>query len=126
MITSLMIFHAIVSCLLILLVLLQFGKGAEAGLMGGGGGSDSVLTSSQRGNVLSKITVVLAILFLSNSILLAKLQGQKQGTSILDGEAPVAQPLNNDAAEAAVEKAAAGATTDTRDVESNTVTPKNK
>lgn len=32
MITTLMVFHAVISVLLILLVLLQFGKGAEAGL----------------------------------------------------------------------------------------------
>jgi len=96
MISSLMIFHGIVSVLLILMVLLQFGKGAEAGLFSGT--SDSVFTGAQQGNILSKVTVVLAILFLGNSILLAKLQSNRAGKSLLDTEAPVARPLNTDAA----------------------------
>ena len=48
MVTSLMVFQAIVSVLLILMVLLQFGKGAEAGLMTSA--SESVLTTGQQGN----------------------------------------------------------------------------
>jgi preprotein translocase subunit SecG len=99
MITSLMVFHAIISVLLIVLVLLQFGKGAEAGLLSGGAG-ESVLSSSQQGNILSKITVVISILFLGNSVLLAKLQSSKSESSLLDSEAPISRPLNSDAATA--------------------------
>lgn len=95
MITSLMIFHGVVSVLLIVFVLLQFGKGAEAGLMGGA--SDAVFTGSQQGNILSKITVVLTILFIGNCLLLAKMQSGKESKSILDTEAPIAAPLNSDA-----------------------------
>lgn len=94
MITSLMIFQAIVSVLLILMVLLQFGKGAEAGLMSSA--SDSIFTSSQQGNILTKITTILAILFLGNSILLAKLQSQRSSESLFDSVTPIAQPLNSD------------------------------
>ena len=95
MIHTLMIFQAVVSLLLILMVLLQFGKGAEAGLMGGSA-SEAVFTGSQQGNILSKITVVLAVLFLGNSILLAKLQGSNSGKSLMDNEVPVSRPLNTD------------------------------
>ena len=62
MIDTLMIVHGIISILLIISVLLQFGKGAEAGLISGGVG-DSMMTSSQRGNLLSKLTTILAVLF---------------------------------------------------------------
>lgn len=96
MVTSLMIFHAVVSVFLIISVLLQFGKGAEAGLLGGS--TESVFTGSQRGNILSKITTVLTIFFLGNCILLAKMQTGKKQKSILDSEAPIARPLNRDAA----------------------------
>lgn len=96
MITSLMILQAITSVLLIIFVLLQFGKGAEAGLMTAAG-SESIMSSSTRGNIMVKITTVLAILFLSNSILLARLQDSKYQKSILDSEKPVARSLNNDA-----------------------------
>lgn len=94
MVTTLMIFQAVVSILLIILVLLQFGKGAEAGLMSGGG--ESIMTGSQQGNVLSKATIVLSILFMGNSVYLARLQSQRADSSLLDSEAPVARPLNMD------------------------------
>ena len=103
MLTSLMIFHAIVSTLLVILVLLQFGKGAEAGLFSGT--SESVFTGTQQGNILSKMTVVLAILFFGNSILLAKLQSKTAAESLLDNEAPIARPLNSDAQDAMKAKA---------------------
>lgn len=95
MLTALMIFHGFISILLIVLVLLQFGKGAEAGLFSGGA-SEAIFTSSQQGNILSKGTVVLAIAFLVNSIVLAKLQSNKTSKSLLDAEAPMTRPLNSD------------------------------
>ena len=95
MTTTLMIFQAVVSVLLIVLVLLQFGKGAEAGLLSGGG--ESIMTGAQQGNILSKATVVLSILFMGNSVLLSKIQSEKASASLLDTEAPVARPLNSDA-----------------------------
>ncbi len=96
MTTALMVLQAIVSVLLIIVVLLQFGKGAEAGLMAQAG-SESIMSSSTRGNIMTKITAFLAVMFLGNSILLARLQDSKFQKSILDGEAPVARPLNSDA-----------------------------
>ena len=95
MTTTLMIFQAVVSILLIVLVLLQFGKGAEAGLLSGGG--ESIMTGAQQGNILSKATVILSILFMGNSVLLSKIQSEKASSSLLDTEAPVARPLNSDA-----------------------------
>lgn len=50
---------------------------------------------------MTKITAFLAILFLANSIILARISDSKYKTSLLDGEAPVARKLNNDAAPAA-------------------------
>lgn len=100
MTTSLMILQAITSVILIIVVLLQFGKGAEAGLMTAAG-SESIMSSSTRGNVMVKITAVLAIIFLGNSILLARLQDTKYQKSILDTEKPVSRPLNSDAAQKA-------------------------
>jgi preprotein translocase subunit SecG len=95
MITTLMIFQVVITLLLIVLVLLQFGKGAEAGLFSGGG--ESLMTGAQQGNFLSKATVVISVLFMANCILLSKLQADKAGTSLLDDETPVARPLNSDA-----------------------------
>ena len=97
MIHTLMIFQVVVAVLLIISVLLQFGKGAEAGLMGGGA-SDSVFSGAQRGNILSKITIVLSVLFLGGSINLARMQAAKVDESIMSDEAPITRPLNADAA----------------------------
>ncbi|GAB4017719.1 MAG: hypothetical protein Fur0010_18540 [Bdellovibrio sp.] len=95
MTTSLMVLQLVTSVLLIIVVLLQFGKGAEAGLMGS---TDTVFSSAQQGNILSKITVFLSVLFLVNSVLLARIQTRKGASSILDSEAPISMPLNSDAA----------------------------
>jgi preprotein translocase subunit SecG len=105
MTTALMIFQAITSVFLIIVVLLQFGKGAEAGLMTAAG-SESIMSSSTRGNIMVKITTVLAIIFLGNSILLARLQDTKYQKSLLDSEKPISRPLNSDAAQKATTPAA--------------------
>jgi preprotein translocase subunit SecG len=104
MVQTLMIIQVVISVLLIITVLLQFGKGAEAGLMSGGGASDAVFSGAQKGNFLSKITTVLSVLFLAGSVNLARLQGNKTSSSLLDTEAPVALPLNDDTSKAAPAK----------------------
>ena len=126
MTTTLMVLQAIISVLLIIVVLLQFGKGAEAGLMAQAG-SESIMSSSTRGNIMTKITAVLAILFLGNSILLARLQDTKYQKSLLDSEAPVARKLNNDAPAApAAPNATAPATTAPKAPATNTAAPATK
>ena len=95
MYSTLMILQLIVAILLIIVVLLQFGKGAEQGLFSGGA-SDSVFSGAQKGNILSKITVVLSILFLAGSVNLARIKSNSSTKSLLDSEAPVAIPLNEE------------------------------
>lgn len=121
MTTALMVLQAIISILLIIVVLLQFGKGAEAGLMTAAG-SESIMSSSTRGNIMTKITAVLAVLFLGNSILLARLQDSKFQKSILDTEAPVSRPLNSDAT-APVKTPSTGVDTSPAKTEPATTTP---
>jgi preprotein translocase subunit SecG len=97
MITTLMIIHAIICAFIVITVLLQFGKGSEAGLMSGGAG-DAVFSTGQQGNILAKVTTFLVVAFVVNCLALSKLQSIKHSKSILDGEAPVARPLNSDSA----------------------------
>ncbi len=96
MVTFLTIFHAIVCILLIIFVLIQFGKGAEAGLVSGGA-ADGMNLGPSKGNFISKFTALLAVLFLVNSLVLAKLHSSKTEKSLLDSETTVAKPLNSDA-----------------------------
>ncbi len=105
MFSTLMILQLIISVLLIIVVLLQFGKGAEQGLLSGGA-SDAVFTGAQKGNILSKITVVLSILFLGGSLNLARIKSDVSSKSLLDSEKAVAIPLADEKAETKTEEAA--------------------
>jgi preprotein translocase subunit SecG len=108
MITTLIVLHVIICVLLVVTVLLQFGKGAEMGAVMGGGASQAVFSSSSKGNFFTKLTSVLAIGFMLNSIALTTLKSREAKKSLFDDEAEIAQPLNSDAAQAhAAAKAAA-------------------
>lgn len=111
MITALVVFQIVICVLLVTLVLLQFGKGAEVGAVMGGGASQAIFSSSQSGNILSKLTTVTAILFMLNSVALTSLKSREAKKSIFDNVAPVAAPLNNDAAKPAEAAPVAPATT---------------
>lgn len=96
MVTFLIAFHIFICILLTIVVLLQFGKGAEAGAIMGQGASQSVFTSNAKGNFFTKLTTVLAIIFVINSVSLTIIQSKNSKSSLLDSEAPVAAPLNSD------------------------------
>jgi preprotein translocase subunit SecG len=61
--SALLIVQVILSISLIVLVLMQHGKGADAGAAFGSGASSTVFGSKGSGNFLSKSTAVLATLF---------------------------------------------------------------
>jgi preprotein translocase subunit SecG len=96
MLTMLVTLHVIICVLLVVTVLLQFGKGAEMGAVMGGGASQAVFSSSAKGNFLTKLTTVLAIGFMLNSIVLTTIKSRESKKSLFDNEAPVAAPLNSD------------------------------
>ena len=96
MANTLMVINLVVSALIVLLVLVQFGKGAEAGLMSGGA-SDAVFSAAQKGNILSRTTAVLVVIFLVNSIVMAKIQGRNTSESLFDKNAPITQTTENKA-----------------------------
>lgn len=96
MITMLIALHVVICVLLVVTVLLQFGKGAELGAVMGGGASQAVFSSSAKGNFLTKTTTVLAIGFMVNSIVLTTLKSRDSKRSLFDNEAPIAAPLNSD------------------------------
>ena len=64
------VIHIFISCFLILIVLLQQGKGADAGATFGGGGQ-TFFGASGADNLLTKVTTITAIAFMCTSILLA-------------------------------------------------------
>ncbi len=100
MINGLIVFHIVVCILLTIVVLIQFGKGAEAGAMMGSGSSQAIFTSSSKGNFFTKMTTVLAVAFMVNSVTLTIMKSKESKSSLFDGEAPIAAPLNSDSADA--------------------------
>ena len=70
MVIAVTIVHVIVCIGLILVVLLQTGKGAEIGAVFGGGSSSTIFGSSGAGNFLTKLTTAMAIVFMITSLTL--------------------------------------------------------
>ncbi len=83
--TVLLISQVLMAALLIGLILLQRGKGAEAGAAFGAGASGTVFGAAGSANFLSRTTAVLATLFIMNSLVLANLAARRTASqSILE------------------------------------------
>ena len=81
MITLLTVFHVIVCIFLILVVLLQQGKGADWAGAFGGGGTQTAFGARGAGTILSKATTAAAVIFMITSLALAILISQAGGGS---------------------------------------------
>ncbi|REC93458.1 preprotein translocase subunit SecG [Kushneria indalinina] len=68
MYVAIILIHVLLAISLIALVLLQRGKGAEAGAAFGGGASQTVLGSQGASKTLARLTAVLAALFFATSL----------------------------------------------------------
>jgi preprotein translocase subunit SecG len=78
----LLIVQIIVALSIIGLVLIQHGKGADAGAAFGGGASGSVFGARGSGNFLSRSTAILATVFFANSLALAWLVAHRGDSSL--------------------------------------------
>ena len=87
MFTFVVIIHVIVSLIIIGMVLLQAGKGADIGSAFGGSGSQAVFGSMGTPTVLGKITTVVAVIFMVTSFSLAVL-AHKKASTIMPASAP--------------------------------------
>ena len=86
--TVVLVCHLLVAGLIIALVLLQRGKGAEAGSGFGAGASGTVFGARGSANFLSRATAVLATLFFATSLALAYFATQSTGSgSLIDDPA---------------------------------------
>lgn len=85
MYTFLVVVQVLVAIALIALVLIQHGKGADAGAAFGSGASGTVFGSRGAANFLSRATAWLATVFFSVSLALAYLvHGRAAPTSVVD------------------------------------------
>jgi preprotein translocase subunit SecG len=90
--TALLIVHTLIALAIIALVLLQRGKGAEAGAAFGAGASGTVFGARGSTNFFSRTTAVLATLFFASSLALAYISSQRphEGPrSLIETAAPV-------------------------------------
>ena len=89
--TLFIVVEVLCCALLICIILLQKSKSEGLGMAFGAGAGES-LFGARAGNVLSKATVVLGIVFLANTLLLGVLFAQKDKTLMDDVAVPAAQP----------------------------------
>jgi preprotein translocase subunit SecG len=100
--------HVVLSALLIVLILLQHGRGADAGAAFGSGASATVFGARGSGSFLTKFTAILAIMFFANSLGLAYLSArQPKSDSLMDSvvtqsaEQPAVAPATDEPAQPA-------------------------
>ena len=99
--TLIVIIHIVVCVALILIVLLQTGKGASMGVSFGGGSSQTLFGSSGAGTFLTKLTTGAAVVFMLTSLVLAYMSGHKAVKSVMtEVEVPISAPQEEAAGEA--------------------------
>jgi len=93
----LLVAHVVISAMIIGLVLLQRGKGADAGAAFGSGASGTVFGAKGSANFLSRSTAGLATLFFVTSLSLAYLGSERPvATSLMDeDDAPGVEIINS-------------------------------
>ncbi|HEX7047239.1 MAG TPA: preprotein translocase subunit SecG [Gammaproteobacteria bacterium] len=102
--TVVLLFHVLLALVLIGLILIQHGKGADAGAAFGSGASSTVFGSQGSASFLSRATKWLAILFFITSGTLAYLSREVEGpapsimdaTPAIEQDAPPAEETGQD------------------------------
>ena len=117
--TIVLIVHVLLAAGVIGLVLLQRGKGAEAGASFGAGASQTVFGSQGSANFLTRTTAILATLFFLTSFALAVISKQKAESQ---GDIGIPQPavvetIQDEAVDTAAELAPELPADDQTDVE---------
>jgi preprotein translocase subunit SecG len=96
------VFHILLGVGIVGLVLMQHGKGADAGATFGGGASGSVFGAQGSASFLSRTTAIFASLFFTTSLVLAILSGnQGKKADIMDSAPATVAPANDVPAPAA-------------------------
>jgi preprotein translocase subunit SecG len=89
--------HVLAAVAIVVLVLLQHGKGADMGAAFGSGSAGSLFGAAGAANFLSRSTAVCATLFFITSLVLTYLHAPKQGVGGLGGGVMQSVPAKEDA-----------------------------
>jgi len=93
MTTLILTAHVIACVLLVLIVLLQTGKGTDMGATFGGASGQALFGGTGPASLLSKITTGVAIIFMLTSLTLAYMSSHKSQVSVMPSSPPgVTQP----------------------------------
>ena len=79
--TTILTIHIILAVILIILVLVQQGKGADAGAAFGSGASSTVFGARGSATFMNKITTIIALSFFVTSLSLAYISSNKSAGS---------------------------------------------
>ncbi len=79
--TAILTIHIILAVILIVLVLVQQGKGADAGAAFGSGASSTVFGARGSATFMNKLTTVIALSFFITSLSLAYISSNKSSSS---------------------------------------------
>ncbi|CAI2718410.1 preprotein translocase subunit SecG [Nitrospina watsonii] len=82
--TFVTVLHIAAAVFLILVVLLQSGKGAAMGAVFGSGSSQTMFGSSGAGNFLTKLTTAAAVIFMLTSLSLATVLVDRKQDSVIN------------------------------------------
>jgi len=101
---TVLIAHTLIALMIIVLVLLQRGKGADAGAAFGAGASGTVFGARGSSSFFSRATAVFATLFFASSLTLAYLSSQRseapssllENAPVVETEAEVVPELNEE------------------------------
>ena len=92
--TVLLVVHLIVAIFLVAVILLQRSTGGALDGLGGGSGASNFLTARGKGNFLTRMTAILATIFIitsiSLSIYLLEAESSAPATPATEPQAPVA------------------------------------
>jgi len=91
-----LIAHTLIALGIILLVLMQRGKGADAGAAFGAGASGTVFGSRGSSSFFSRATAILATAFFASSLTLAYLSSQRttEAERLIENAQPLVNPTN--------------------------------
>ena len=87
--TFLLVVHILVSIAIIVIVLLQMGKGASVGASFGAGASGAQFGPTGGGSVMGKVTAAAATLFMITSLCLAAIYASPGSDSVMPDQVQV-------------------------------------
>ncbi len=91
--TVVLVFHILAAIGIVVLVLLQHGKGADMGAAFGSGSAGSLFGSAGASNFLSRTTAILAAVFFATSLGLTYFTGPSKSGGVTQSlEAPASKP----------------------------------